>query len=90
MDLAKNVSAKVTTFLNQSMVQMSIVGGILFYILASPRVLSMVNGLIQNVTKMVGVNVSLNSNMLVFLHGVVFAVLFYVSVTFILQPLLKK
>ena len=90
MDMAKNVSSKVTAFLNQSMVQMSIVGGILFYILASPRVLSMVNGLVQNVTKMVGVNVSLNSNMLVFLHGVVFAVLFYVSVTFILQPLLKK
>ena len=90
MDMAKNVSSKVTSFLNQSMVQMSIVGGILFYILASPRVLSMVNGLVQNVTKMVGVNVSLNSNMLVFLHGVVFAVLFYVSVTFILQPLLKK
>jgi hypothetical protein len=90
MDMAKNVSSKVTAFLNQSMVQMSIVGGILFFILASPRVLNMVNGLVQNVTKMVGVNVSLNSNMLVFLHGVVFAVLFYVSVTFILQPLLKK
>ena len=90
MDLAKNVSSKATTFLNQSMVQMSIVGGILFFILASPRVLSMVNGLIQSVTTPLGVNVSVDGNMLVFLHGVVFAVLFYVSVTFILQPLLKK
>lgn len=90
MDLAKNVSTKVTTFLNQSMVQMSIVGGVLFYILASPRVLSMVNKLITTITKTLHTSIKVDGNMLVFIHGVVFAILFYISVTFILQPLLKK
>ena len=90
MDLAKNVSSKVTTFLNQSMVQMSIVGGILFFILASPTVFALVDRVTQRAGKAVGVDIKLNSNMLLFVHALVFSVLFYVSVTFILEPLLKR
>lgn len=90
MDMAKNVSAKVTTFLNQSMVQMSIVGGVLFFILASPTVFSLVDRLTQRAGKAVGVEIKLNSNMLLFVHALVFSVLFYVSVTFILEPLLRR
>ena len=90
MDMAKNVSSKVTTFLNQSMVQMSIVGGILFLILASPTIFSLVDRLTQRAGRVVGMDIKLNSNMLVFVHALVFSVLFYVSVTFILEPLLKR
>jgi len=90
MDLAKNVSSKVSGFLNQSMVQMSIAGGVLFLVLASPAVFSMVDNLTQKVGKMVGFDIKLDSNMLLVVHGLVFAVAFYVTVNFILQPLLKK
>tara|TARA_Y100000389_G_scaffold22671_1_gene19380 strand:+ start:4728 stop:5000 length:273 start_codon:yes stop_codon:yes gene_type:complete len=90
MDMAKNVSSKVNIFLNQSMVQMSIVGSVLFFILASPTVFSLVDRITQRVGKSVGVDIRLNSNMLLFVHALVFGVLFYLSVTFILEPLLKR
>ena len=90
MDLAKNVSSKVTSFLNQSMVQMCIVGGVLFVVLASPASFSFVNGLAQKGGRMVGIDVKLDGNMLVVIHALVFAAAFYVSINYILQPLLKK
>ena len=90
MNFAKNVSSKVTGFLNQSMVQMSIAGAVLFLILASPAVFGFVDNLSQKAGRMVGMDVKLDSNMLLVIHGLVFAAAFYVSVNYILEPLLKK
>ena len=84
------IADKVQNLLGEKTIQISIVGSILFYILASPTVFAFVDGLIQRVGGMVGVDLKLEGNSLVILHSVVFGIFLYLSVRYILEPLMKR
>jgi len=90
MGYSDKITGKIQNVLNQSMVQMSITGGILFFILASTHMLDFVKKNSENVLSSLGLNVRLEGNTLIFFHSIIFAVLFYLSITFILEPLLKQ
>ena len=90
MSVVGKVSGQVKSLLGEKTIQISLVGAVLFYILASPMVFALVDNLIKKVFGMVGVNLKLEGNALVVLHSLVFGVLLYVSVTYLLEPLMKK
>ena len=90
MSVVGKVSGQVKSLLGEKTMQISLVGAVLFYILASPMVFSFVDNLVKKVFGMVGVDLKLEGNALVVLHSLVFGVLLYVSVTYLLEPLMKK
>ena len=89
-NIAGKVSGQVKSLLSEKTIQISLVGAVLFYVLASPVVFAFVDDLVKKVAGMVGVNLKLEGNVLVILHSVVFGALLYGSVTFLLEPLMKK
>ena len=89
-NIAGKVSGQVKNLLGEKTIQISLVGAVLFYILASPMVFSFVDDLVKKVAGMVGVNLRLQGNALVVLHSVVFGFLLYGSVRFLLEPLMKR
>ena len=89
-NIAGKVSAQVKSLLSEKTIQISLVGAVLFYVLASPVVFAFVDDLVKKVAGMVGVDLKLEGNMLVVLHSVVFGALLYGSVRFLLEPLMKK
>ena len=89
-NLPGKISSHVTNLLGEKMIQISLVGAVLFYILASPMVFSFVDQNIQKVAGMIGVDLKLQGNAQVVLHSVVFGALLYFSVTFLLEQLMKK
>tara|TARA_B100000900_G_scaffold393530_1_gene390121 strand:- start:119 stop:394 length:276 start_codon:yes stop_codon:yes gene_type:complete len=90
MSVVGKVSGQVKSLLGEKTMQISLVGAVLFYILASPMVFAFVDNLVKKVFGMVGVDLKLEGNALVVLHSLVFGVLLYVSVTYLLEPLMKK
>ena len=78
---------KVTNLLNEKIVQISLVGGVLFYILAEPSVFAFVESMLQKVGTMINMNISFKGHNLLILHSVVFALLMGLSVKYILEPL---
>lgn len=90
MSVVGKVSGQVKSLLGEKTIQISLVGAVLFYILASPMVFAFVDNLVKKVFGMVGVDLKLEGNALVVLHSLVFGVLLYVSVTYLLEPLMKK
>ena len=89
-NIAGKVSGQVKSLLSEKTIQISLVGAVLFYVLASPVVFAFVDDLVKKVAGMVGVNLKLEGNALVVLHSVVFGALLYGSVTYLLEPLMKK
>jgi hypothetical protein len=89
-NIAGKVSGQVKSLLSEKTIQISLVGAVLFYVLASPVVFAFVDDLVKKVAGMVGVNLKLEGNALVILHSVVFGALLYGSVRFLLEPLMKK
>ena len=89
-NIAGKVSGQVKSLLSEKTIQISLVGAVLFYILASPMVFAFVDNLVQKVAGMVGVNLKLEGNALVVLHSLVFGVLLYISVTYLLEMLIKR
>jgi hypothetical protein len=67
--------------LDEKTVQVSIVSGIVFFLLANQPVLKFVEGLLKKC-----VNVKLTGNMLLLLHSVVFAVLVGIISFYVYQP----
>ncbi len=90
MSVVGKVSGQVKSLLGEKTMQISLVGAVLFYILASPMVFAFVDNLVKKVFGMVGVDLKLEGNALVVLHSLVFGVLLYISVTYLLEPLMKK
>ena len=89
-NIAGKVSGQVKSLLSEKTIQISLVGAVLFYVLASPVVFAFVDDLVKKVAGMVGVNLKLEGNALVVLHSVVFGALLYASVRFLLEPLMKR
>ena len=90
MSVVGKVSNQVKSLLGEKTIQISLVGAVLFYILASPVVFAFVDKLVKRVFGMVGFDLKLEGNTLVILHSLVFGFLLYVSVHYILEPLMKK
>jgi hypothetical protein len=72
---------------NEKIVQISVVAGILFYILAEPSVFAFVEDLLKKVGAMISVPINLQGHNLLIFHSVVFAVLMGLSVRYVFEPL---
>jgi len=80
------VTQKVTKVFNEKMVQLALVAGVLFYIVANPALFDFVRGLVEKLLAVVNIKVTFDGTKLLVLHSLVFAVLFYVSEKFLLRP----
>ena len=85
LELAQNVRS----FFSEKLVQISLVSGVLFYIVANSATFSFVEKLLKQVFGIVGVNVVLKGEKLLIFHSLVFAVLMGISVKYIFTPLLN-
>tara|TARA_B100000214_G_C23842182_1_gene569356 strand:+ start:256 stop:537 length:282 start_codon:yes stop_codon:yes gene_type:complete len=81
------VVEKFSGLLNEKIVQISLVGGILFYILATPEIFAFMEDLLKKVGVMVNVNINLTGHNLLIFHSVVFALLMGISVKYVFEPM---
>ena len=75
-----------TNILNEKVVQTSLVGGILFYILAEPSVFAFVEDLLKQLGSLINVPINLQGHNLLIFHSVVFAILMGISVKYVFEP----
>lgn len=80
----------VSNVLNEKTVQISIVSGILFYILAEPSVFAFVEDLLKKLGALISVPINLQGHNLLIFHSVVFAVLMGLSVKYVFEPVFSK
>ena len=80
---------QAAALLNEKLVQISLVGAILFYIVASPALFDLVKGLVKKALGVVGVNMELEGMKLVLFHSVVFGLLLYLSVKYLMGPVVS-
>ena len=78
---------KFSSVLNEKIVQISLVGGILFYILATPEIFAFMEDLLKKLGVMVNVKIDLTGHNLLIFHSVVFALLMGISVKYVFEPL---
>ena len=79
----------VSKTLNEKLVQISLVGAILFYIVASPALFKWMKHQFEHVLKAVGVKTELSGNKLVLFHSLIFGLLLYASAKYLLDPVVK-
>lgn len=84
-----SIHEKVLNFFTEKIVQVSLVSGILFYIVANPVVFTIVEKLLRKVFGLVGINVTLKGDKLVMFHSLVFAILTGFTIKYIFTPLIK-
>jgi len=77
---------QAAALLNEKLVQISLVGAILFYIVASPALFDFVKKLVNKLLGVVGVKMELEGMKLVLFHSVVFGLLLYLSVKYLMGP----
>jgi len=75
-----------SNMLNEKIVQISLVGGILFYILATPEIFAFMEDLLKKVGIVVNSDIELKGHNLLIFHSVLFAVFMGLSVKYILEP----
>ena len=85
-----NLPGKITGFLNEKLIQIALVGGILFYIVASPALFKFVDNMFQKITTTAGFNIALTGQTALIFHSLVFSVLLVVAVKFILNPVMTR
>lgn len=85
MPFATKVTGTVTNLFNEKLVQIALVGGVLFYVVANPSVFKFVDENLKNLVKL-----NLNGNNLLIFHSLVFAVLLVISVKYIFDPVMKR
>jgi len=84
----QKVVQNVQTFFSEKLVQISLVSGVLFYVVANPVIFNMVEKVLKQVIGAVGFNVNLKGEKLLMFHALVFAVLMGITVKYIFQPLM--
>jgi len=77
---------QAASLLNEKLVQISLVGAILFYIVASPALFDFVKKLVNKLLGVVGVKMELEGMKLVLFHSVVFGLLLYLSIKYLMGP----
>ena len=80
---------QAANLLNEKLVQISLVGAILFYIVASPALFELVRNLLNKVLGVVGIRMNLEGMKLVLFHSIVFGILLYLSVKYLMGPVVK-
>ena len=80
---------QAAALLNEKLVQISLVGAILFYIVASPPLFDFVKKVVGKVLSVIGVKMNLEGMKLVLFHSVVFGLLLYMSVKYLMGPVVK-
>jgi|TARA_B110000967_G_C18810717_1_gene523427 hypothetical protein len=73
--------------LNEKVFQISVLSGILFYILAEPKVFEFVEENIKKLGSMVNIPINLEGHNLLIFHSIVFAALMGLSVKYVFEPL---
>ena len=90
MGYTDKITGQVKDLLNEKLVQIALVGGILFYIVASPALFKYVDNIFKKVASMASVNIALTGQTALILHSLVFSFLLVLSVKFILDPLMSR
>jgi hypothetical protein len=85
--VVESVSGSVSELFTEKIVQVSLVGGVLFYLLANDQVFELVANLLKKVGAAAGMSLNLQGNNLVLFHSVVFAGILGLSINYILEPL---
>lgn len=80
---------QAANLLNEKLVQISLVGAVLFYIVASPSLFDFVKKTLNKVLSVVGVKMELEGMKLVLFHSVVFGLLLYLSVKYLMGPVVN-
>ena len=83
------IHGKITQLLNEKIFQVSLVSGVLFYIVANPVVFSIIEKVLRKVFGLVGINVTLKGDKLVMFHSLVFAILTGFSIKYIFTPFIN-
>lgn len=79
------VLSGVSTALNEKLVQISLTGAVLFYIVASPALFDFVKKMMKKLLAVFGVDFELEGMQLVLFHSIVFGVLLYFSSKYLLK-----
>ena len=79
------VLSGVSTALNEKLVQISLTGAVLFYIVASPALFDFVKKMMKKLLGLFGVDFELEGMQLVLFHSIVFGVLLYFSSKYLLK-----
>tara|TARA_B100000902_G_scaffold193153_1_gene184571 strand:+ start:651 stop:917 length:267 start_codon:yes stop_codon:yes gene_type:complete len=82
-----NIVGELKEVLNEKSIQISLIGGILFFILSQPATYSFVEKTLKGLAEMIGYSLSLQGNNLIIIHSIVFAILLTLSTNYILEPL---
>ena len=85
MPFHSDVTGALSNVFNEKLVQIAVVAGVLFYVVANPAVFKFVD---SNLKKLVNLNLSGN-NLLIF-HSFVYATLLVVAVKYLFDPLMSK
>ena len=72
---------------NEKIVQISIVSGILFYILAEPSVFAFVEDLLKKIGSIINVPINLKGHNLLIFHSFIFSILMGISVKYVFEPI---
>ena len=78
---------QAAALLNEKLVQVSLVGSILFYIVASPALFDFVKKVLNKLLGVVGINLKLQGMQMVLFHSIVFGGLLYVSTKYLMGPI---
>ena len=76
-----------TNLLTEKIIQVSLIGGILFFILATPSIFEFMHDLLKKVGSMVNLNINLTGQDLLIFHSVVFALFMGISVKYVFEPI---
>lgn len=85
--MADKVMEGFSNILDEKIVQLSVVGGVLFYILAEPAVFAFVEDLLKKVGTMINVPIELKGHNLLIFHSIVFAILMGISIKYVFEPI---
>ena len=81
------VVESVSDLFNEKIFQVSLVGGVLFYLLANKQVFNFVGDLLKKIGSQVGMSLNLEGNNLVLFHSLVFASILGLAINYIFEPL---
>jgi len=85
--MADKVMEGFSNILDEKIIQLSVVGGVLFYILAEPAVFAFVEDLLKKLGAMINVPIELKGHNLLIFHSIVFAILMGISVKYVFEPI---
>ena len=81
---------KFSNVLDEKIIQISLVGGILFYILATPEIFAFMEDMLKKVGALINMDIDLKGHNLLIFHSVVFALFLGITVKYILEPFFYK